>query len=86
MYENDNYIGMVIKIETSHNFSTFCHSATGEKKKLNLKSVEMGQELRVKMPQKFIDLKCDSESLLRVRNTDEEKHSKSGNNGFDCSD
>lgn len=35
------------------------------------------------MPQKFIDLKCNSESLLQVRNTDEEKHLKSGKNGYD---
>lgn len=47
MYENDNYIGMIIKIETSHNFSTFCHSVI-ENKKNNLNSMEMGQEQELK--------------------------------------
>lgn len=41
-----------------------------------------GAGIRVKMPQNFVDLKCNSESLLQVRNTDEDKHLKSGNNGY----
>lgn len=32
-----------------------------------------GAGIRVKMPQKFIDLKDNSESLLQIRNTDVEK-------------
>lgn len=70
MYENDSYIGMVIKIEIklAITFQLFVTQKTGKKSYIDAG----GAGIRVKMPQKFTDFKWNSESLLRVKNSDEE--------------
>lgn len=55
MYENDSYIGMVIKIEIklAITFQLFVTQKTGKKSYIDAG----GAGIRVKMPQKFTDFK-----------------------------